>query len=510
MDLFNGYKIGYLFAFVPDSNLASLVEQALNFYTQFPVISEAIESDLDAYGLAKKAIRNEAKRYESREIPSLPDFAPSLAPVMLSPRILGVGRPRMNPVLVFLFLVLRGYFGSTSNRATYDLFQESITLHVLLDQRGISLPKRQTLVDNLNAVSNATRELILDCQIQCVYENGLDDFQEITFDSTPVSGYSQFPNDAISMRNCLLRSYSILEILTKEKLIEFHSSSWLQSWRSEIGKLTSSINMVSGKKSSGKRKKMYRRLIHIVEKTVGRLTSHYEEAQALCAEGKFPVSAWVSVLAIRKKVEELGKLLQNAKAAADQAKKRILEKEKVPMNEKFLGLGDPDASLIVKGGRETKFGYRPNLARSRNGFIVEMHVEKGNTSDSKILPKILTNTMDRTGITPECVTVDDGYASEQNRADVLKCGVRLFTVSGAKGKKITPETEWESPEMKHECKQRSAVESLISTLKGTFHFGKNSRTHLDAVKAEMLEKVLAYNFERITLICSRLSEEKAA
>ena len=54
MDLFNGYKTGSLFAFAPDSNLASL--------------EEAIEFDLDAYELWKKAIRTEAKRYESREI----------------------------------------------------------------------------------------------------------------------------------------------------------------------------------------------------------------------------------------------------------------------------------------------------------------------------------------------------------------------------------------------------------------------------------------------------------
>lgn len=50
MDLFNGYKIGYFFVFVPDSNLASLLEHALNFYAPFPVIAEAIESDLQASG----------------------------------------------------------------------------------------------------------------------------------------------------------------------------------------------------------------------------------------------------------------------------------------------------------------------------------------------------------------------------------------------------------------------------------------------------------------------------
>jgi len=510
MNLSVGYEMGYLFASVPDSNLAELVEESLIFYEHFPVIGEVIEADQDEYGLAKKAIRDEAKRYGRREIPSIPELENSLNPVFQSPGSLGIGRPRMNPFLVFLFLILRGYFGSASDRATYDLFLESITIRVLLDQRGIPLPKRQTLVDNLNAVTNATRELILDCQIQYVYENGLDDFQEITIDSTPVSGCALFPNDAISMRNCLFRAYCILEIFAKEKFIEFQSTAWLKTWRSEIGKLASSINMVSGKNATGKRKKMYRRLIHIVEKTLERLNPLHEEALSLCAEGKFPVPTWADVLTIRKKVDELGKLLKNASATANQARKRLLEKEKVPVGEKFLGLGDPDASLIVKGGREVVFGYRPNLARSRNGFIVEMHVEKGNTSDSKVLMEILSCAMDRTGIIPKYVTTDDGYASEENRTDVLKCGVGLFTVSGAKGKKITPESEWKSPAAKNERKQRSAVESLISTLKGSFGFGRTRRTRLENVKAEMLEKVLAFNFERIALIRSRLPETKTA
>ena len=45
--------------------------------------------------------------------------------------------------------------------------------------------------DNLNAVSNDTRELILDCQIAMALGEGLDDFRRTTVDSTAVAGEAQ-------------------------------------------------------------------------------------------------------------------------------------------------------------------------------------------------------------------------------------------------------------------------------------------------------------------------------
>ena len=71
------------------------------------------------------------------------------------------------------------------------------------------------------------------------------------------------------------------------------------------------------------------------------------------------------------------------------------------------------------------------------------------------------------------------------------------SINGSKGKKITPAEEWESESFKELRSHRSAVESLMFTGKFKFNFGQFSRCGIDAVRAEMLEKVIAHNFWRI-------------
>ena len=71
------------------------------------------------------------------------------------------------------------------------------------------------------------------------------------------------------------------------------------------------------------------------------------------------------------------------------------------------------------------------------------------------------------------------------------------TINGSKGKKLTPPDEWDAPEAQERRNRRSAVESLMFTLKYVVEFGRMRRRGLESVRAEMLEKIIAYNFRRI-------------
>lgn len=72
-----------------------------------------------------------------------------------------------------------------------------------------------------------------------------------------------------------------------------------------------------------------------------------------------------------------------------------------------------------------------------------------------------------------------------------------MSVSGAKGRKITSDEEWESDLFSEARNNRSSVESLMFTIKHNHNFGKVMRRGIVPVRAELLEKVLAYNFCRI-------------
>ena len=86
-------------------------------------------------------------------------------------------------------------------------------------------------------------------------------------------------------------------------------------------------------------------------------------------------------------------------------------------------------------------------------------------------------------------------------------GVKDVSISGAKGRKLTDPGDWESEVYRDARRNRSAVESLMFTIKDGFAFGELGRRGIDAVRDELLEKVLAYNCCRSILMKTRRWKE---
>ena len=86
-------------------------------------------------------------------------------------------------------------------------------------------------------------------------------------------------------------------------------------------------------------------------------------------------------------------------------------------------------------------------------------------------------------------------------------GIDLISISGAKGKKLTDLDDWESEIYRGARRDRSAVESLMFTIKDGFEFGELGRRGIEAVRSELMEKVLAYNCCRSILMKKRQREE---
>jgi hypothetical protein len=147
------------------------------------------------------------------------------------------------------------------------------------------------------------------------------------------------------------------------------------------------------------------------------------------------------------------------------------------------------------------------LVRSENGFVTSLLVPQGNAADSIKLVPAIGDSIKRTGVVAELVSTDDGYASAKGRDKLLEMGVNNISISGAKGKKLTTLEEWESETYRDARRCRSAVESLMFTIKDGFAFGELDRRGIEAVRDELLEKVLAYNCCRSILIKQRRREE---
>jgi IS5 family transposase len=493
-----------------DSELFTCLLEAHRIVAAFPTILDAIDADLDLHGQRKKALRVadaqwiDAQRQRFPGIPCPPATTPAAESLLLE-----AGRPRTAAYVVYMFMAGRGFFGGFKSAEATTLILESVTLRVFLANQGLELPGRSTLSELANAVSIATREKTLDAQMCFALGEGWDDFKAMTQDSTSVEGNVLWPTDSrlmVDLVSRLFRRGGRLNLMGLPKFSYPRSAAKVLGAMSRFDREIS-LGKDRAKGARTRRRRIYVKLLKKANRAIALLAPQVEQTrravQALNMLPSLRVRAGRLVELLETDLENLRQVVKNCEA-------RVLRDEEVPMDEKVLSVSDPDVGFISKGGRESVVGYKPQLARSGNGFITGLIVPQGNAADSGQLEPMFEQVVRRTGVIPDVVSVDDGYSSRAGRKALLGRSVKVVSISGSKGKKITPDADWDSEAYAVARDDRSAVESLMFTIKHGFDFGRVARRGLLSVHAELLEKALAYNFCRLATCRAARDREREA
>jgi IS5 family transposase len=386
------------------------------------------------------------------------------------------------------------------------LQEESMTLHWWLENLGLTLPPASTLSENLNAVSNDTRDFIHKTQLRYIVAEKLDDLTSLYLDSTAISANSERPTDSGLISKLVERICRRGSKLDRLGLPNFKPSG-LEELQQDIRRMHREIGFSTGKaKSQGKLRKLYYRLLRGGRRVCKRFERELAAVKnALSSRKELPPS---QRLMAQEAIELIGADMEAIGQVAAACERRIFGQEKVSSSDKVISLSDRDAAFIVKGGWNTVIGYRPQLGRSERGFVSALIVPEGNAADSGQLVEVVLDHWERSGVLPRLVSSDDGYCNQSAREDLLKTGVEVVSISGAKGKKITRGEEWNRPDYRTARANRSAVESLMFTLKDGYEFGQLLRRENENVRAELTEKVLAYNIDQILRVRERRIREK--
>jgi hypothetical protein len=490
-----------------DSELHQFLNECHRIVEFDPAILDRIESDLRVHGLQKKRLREADRRFLEGQTPDLARLKIELRAVDPAQMELEVGRPRLEPYVVYLFLMLRGRFGGCKDQDARLLQEESMTLHWWLENLDLRLPPASTLSENLNAVSNATRDYLHKAQLRYIVDEGLDDFRDLYLDSTAVAANTEWPTDSGLITKLVERICRRASKLDRFGLPNFNPSG-LAQLQQEVRGMHREIGLSTGKpKKQAKLKKLYYQLLRRGRRVCRRFERELAVVErALAQKSLLPSQRLVA----QEAVELIRADIQGIGQVAAAGERRILAEEKVPSGEKVISISDGDAAFIVKGGWNTVVGYRPQLGRSGQGFVSALLVPRGNAADSAQLVDVVLDHWDRTGVLPRLVSSDDGYSNKGAREDLLKAGVDVVSISGAKGKSITTPEQWNQPEYRAARANRSAVESLMFTLKDGYEFGQLLRRENENVRAELMEKVLAYNLGQITRVRERRVRESLA
>jgi IS5 family transposase len=481
-----------LFLPVPVVMLAELVSETAELGLAYPEILRSIEEDQDRLGLAKKQLRAECADWRLRQTPALPgmDGEPP-SPLVVSP--LSGGRPRMSAEAVLAFLIVSHHFQSVYTQEGAERLVDSLTIHNYLTDAGLSLPGARTIGDNVNALSEETLGLILRCQLQLVQAEGLDTFETLCGDSTACKANAEHPTDSRLILRFLERAAKVGGKLSRFGIPDFREFR-VPQWLKELHNLDFRINMA---KNAKERKKLYRKYLKTSAKLAGRL---WEEAKrAVQAEG--PADPNPILLARRHRcwngiVDDLA----NACHIHERCVKRVLDGKKPKGTHRVLSVADETAAWIAKGNRIAVIGYKPQLARSGNGFVAALLVPEGNAADSAMLLPLVHEAMDNTGIKLRLASFDDGYTSAPNRAALKDLEVEEISFSGSKARKLLGEEAYADPVLAKARADRSAVESLMFCLKHVHGFGRLRRRGIAAVRAELTGKVIIYNMRRAIML----------
>ena len=496
---------GNLILPVPDTDFRDYLDEVDELVGFAPEIVAEIEKDLDAQARKKKRLRLADRKFFESQTGDLPELEITERKMSAEELDLAVGRPRMSGAAVYLFLMLRGFLGSLTSKSAKRFLLESMSLHACLQCRELKMPGATTILENVNAVSGATRELILDKQIEYVLKEELDDFKELTIDSTAVKANSCWPTDGKILTGLLGRAHRLGQRLHVFGLKDFKKG-WVPRRLDEMDKLEFQICLSAGKaKSRGKMKRHYRKLLKTGQKAIDSLVPQLSELDAELKMKALPPSRRELLTRVLKQIRCD---LVDAQRVVEYCGERVFHDKKLPSTEKVLSLSDGSAAYIKKGGRDPVIGYKPQLVRSEKGFVTSLIVPEGNAADSIKLEPSIRDSIRRTGVVPELVSTDDGYASAKGRDELRGMGVKIVSISGAKGKKLTDPEDWASETYRDARRNRSAVESLMFTIKDGFEFGEVGRRGIDAVRAELTEKVLAYNCCRIILMKQRRKKRR--
>ena len=198
-------------------------------------------------------------------------------------------------------------------------------------------------------------------------------------------------------------------------------------------------------------------------------------------------------------VEELKTYIPRGKKVIDQAHRRIVKGENVPVAEKIVSIFEEHTDIIVKGFRDVVFGHKVMLTTGASGLLLTTKVLDGNPKDSTLVSDTITKLTDLCGVAPEAAAFDGCFASKENRDTTKAAGVNELTFSKNGSLDLTSLV---SSAAMHKAlvNFRAGVEGCISFLKRIFGWSRVLDRSKETFASAVHLAGLAYNLTLLARI----------
>jgi IS5 family transposase len=287
---------------------------------------------------------------------------------------------------------------------------------------------------------------------------GLEDGKKLRTDTTVVETDIHHPTDSTLLWDTVRVISRLIGRL--DKLLPRGVRDFTNHCRSARRRMQQ-IERMSTQQRQSQQVPKYRQLIRISQRVVANARRVLKQTQH--ARGKSPLDD-LAIQALRKEIE---RYCQRGDRVIDQARRRVLEAEQVPSDQKIYSIFESHTDLIKRGKTQKpiEFGHKVFLAESARGLITQYRVLEGNPADEHHVEPSLQRHQQTFGQAPEVYGADRGFYSPNNLTACQQAGIGLISIPQRGGKK-TPEREAieNSPAFKKGQRFRAGIEGRISVL----------------------------------------------
>ena len=259
-------------------------------------------------------------------------------------------------------------------------------------------------------------------------------------------------------------------------------------------RLHTKISREAGKKNrrQSRMERAYKALFSVVEALMEMSVATAQELSRRVKDNRYdPLTACMAE-AIVSEIEHYKAL---GDRVLDQAKRRVLEGEKVPAHEKIYSIFEPHTELLIRGkaGKDIEFGHMIHLQQVEGKFITDYDVFEKRPADHTLVDSAIKSHTQLFGQPPDELAADKGFYESMDKIRELEEVIEVVSI-GKKGSRTADEIAREtSLAFKIAQMFRAGIEGSISFLKRVLRMARCFVKGYEHYEAEVGRIVFAHN-----------------
>jgi IS5 family transposase len=368
------------------------------------------------------------------------------------------GRSGLTPQQILRSLILMR-IKNWDYRELRERIADGCTLRQFADFYCLPVPRHDAFHRGFKRLTPETLKAINELVVQAAVDLGLEDGQRLRVDTTVVQTDIHHPTD-----NTLL--WDVVRVVTRliGRLAAALERPRIKGFRDRTRsarRRMQEIQRMTTRQRQERQTATYRELIGIAEEVIDSARAALRQTRK--ARGK----DMITDLALAETRKEIERFCALGARVIDQSRRRVLNGEQVPTDEKLYSIFEPHTDLIKRGKVQTpiEFGHKVFLAESAHGLITQYDVLDGNPIDEQHVVVSLERHRQTFGDVPKLYGSDRGFFSEKNVMSCKRQGVKVVCIPQRGGTRAPEREAYEkSREFKDGQRFRAGIEGRISVL----------------------------------------------